>query len=132
MKMGILFLCMVFSGLHSIAQPQLHFDKNVYDLGQLPESGIVHREISFVNTGDAPLLIRRLWGSDGGMMFSHYRGKVYRPGDTGKITISYITKNRVGPVTRHMRITDNNDSVHVIKVTGRVVKGLPDPTIEVK
>lgn len=103
------------------AQPAIHFDSSIIDLGYLPPGERLSMEIPYANTGNEPLVIRRIWGSDGGMFFGWDKQEVL-PGKKGKIQVSCYTIARAGYTFRRtMQITTNAGEVKV-PVIARVLQ----------
>lgn|GEM_PF-4711139 len=104
-----------------VAQPAIHFDSTTIDLGDLPPGRQLRLEVPYTNTGDEPLVIHRIWGSDGGMVFGWNKLPVL-PGEQGKVDVSCYTIHRAGYTFRRtMQITTNAGVVH-IPVMARVLQ----------
>ncbi len=120
MRFTLLIIILV-SSYCAGGQPAIHFDSSTIDLGELQPGKELRLEISYTNTGNEPLVIRRIWGSDGGMLFGWSRLPVL-PGKTGKVQVSCHTVHRAGYTFRRtMQITTNAGVVNV-PVIARVLQ----------
>lgn len=102
------------------AQPQIHFDSSVIYLGMLPKGSQARRTITFTNVGDEPLVIYRLWGSDGGMVFG-FRRDTIEAGEQGEIQVNCITEKRAGYTFRPRLQVFSNAGEIVIPVVAKVM-----------
>lgn len=88
------------------SQAEMSFDTLEYDFGKITEnSGNLHKDIFFTNTGKDPLVIHRATTGDGGSMAVWPREPI-PPGARGKITFVYDTK-RIGPFQKTIWIQSN-------------------------
>lgn len=101
------------------AQPRIHFDSSVIDLGLLPHGERLNRTITYTNIGDEPLVIHRLWGADGGMVFG-FDSDTVQPGKQGQIQVSCITEHRAGYTFRRRLQVYSNAGEFFIPVVASV------------
>ncbi|MBP5716775.1 MAG: DUF1573 domain-containing protein [Bacteroidales bacterium] len=111
------------------AAAQLTFTKSSHDFGTIRESdGDVTAEFEFQNTGDAPLLILRA-ASSCGCTAPDYPRQPIRPGQGGKITVTYHAKGRPGPFQKSVTVYDNAQQRTQLTIMGNVVSTTtPDDT----
>ncbi len=116
---GILFMSAVGFG-HAQA-PNLHFDTDDHDFGVVPEEGgPISHPFTFVNTGDAPLLISEVKASCGCTTPSWSREPI-APGDTGVVVAQYNPQNRPGTFRKSINVTSNAEpSIRVLYIKGVV------------
>jgi len=78
------------------------------------------RQFEFTNTGDAPLIISRVYSSCGCTIPKKPEEPV-APGATGVIEVKYDTK-RVGPIRKTITVYSNADeATKAIKIKGTVL-----------
>ncbi|NQY05513.1 MAG: DUF1573 domain-containing protein [Flavobacteriaceae bacterium] len=117
------FLC-----LSAYAQDgaQIEFKETTIDYGNAvvgEDDGIRHFE--FKNTGNAPLLITKVYSTCGCTVPKKPEGPI-APGETGVIEVKYdVSKKRKGPIRK--TITVNSNAVNVeeglvsLKIKGKVI-----------
>ena len=72
------------------------------ELGNIPDTTPVTKEIKFTNNGTGPLEIRSTTGSCG-CTVPKLEKTTYQPGETGVVTVTYNPANRSGP--QHTTVT---------------------------
>ena len=92
------------------AGPQMEFENTVHDFGTIREEiGRAPAHFYFTNTGSAPVIILRV-GVGCGCTVAQYSREPILPGQTGRITVEYLTAGRPGafnrPVTVHTNVPD--------------------------
>ena len=115
----LLFLCS-FIG-HTQEKGKLYFSNKVIDFGELKEGAKAERSLSFKNTGGKPVKIKRI-SSTGHVKVEGYPQKAIKPGNSGKMRISYNT-DKIGPIRRTLTVYSNAQNSFVsIKIKGVVKK----------
>lgn len=110
----------------STAQPKklatVATDKAVYDFGKvLEKDGKTSRVITLTNKGSKPIAISDV-RTFCGCAVPTFTKQAIRPGQTGKITITYNPYNRVGNFTKDIYILLNDGKNYVeTKIRGEVV-----------
>lgn len=119
--MLILFIGFLGSTLNAQdAKPQIKFESEVIDYGEIAKGSNGVRQFKFTNTGDAPLVISRVYSSCG-CTIPKKPEKPVAPGATGVIEVKYDTK-RVGPIRKTITVYSNAaEATKAIKIKGTVL-----------
>ena len=109
LSFGILMLT-AFVGTSVNAQttaqgPEITFDKDVHDYGNIKQHASGTFEFKFTNTGNAPLIISNAKGSCG-CTVPDWPKQPIQPGQTAVIKVNYDTK-RVGPINKTVTVESN-------------------------
>jgi hypothetical protein len=98
------------------------FSEESHDFGQIKEeNGPVNVEFKFVNTGNAPLIIKNVKASCGCTTPSYSQEPV-QPGKSGYIKAQYDPFNRPGVFEKNLTIEANTDpSFTFLKIKGFVI-----------
>lgn len=95
---------------------------NTHNFGTVKEGQDAVYSFEFTNVGQQPILIQEATSTCGCTTPDWPKAPVL-PGKTGKITVKYQTKDRVGPIDRTVFIKSNASRTPVeLKITGTVVK----------
>lgn len=108
----------------AVAYPEITFpDGSALNLGKIRQGKKYTGEIRFVNTGTAPLVIKRVF-SDCGCTVADYPRTPVAPGDTAAIGITYNSSGRgIGIFTRVLRVESNTRTRrNAIYVNGTIKK----------
>ncbi len=123
MKNALLILFIGFLGATINAQDtkaQIKFESEVIDYGEIAKGSDGVRQFKFSNTGDAPLVISRVYSSCG-CTIPKKPEKPIAPGETGVIEVKYDTK-RVGPIRKTITVYSNaEEATKAIKIKGTVL-----------
>lgn len=106
-------------------QPNIMFDHETHDLGNVKFGGNGSGTFTFVNSGKTPLIITNITSSCGCLTASWPKEPI-APLARGEITFRYDTK-RPGPISKTLSVSSNagNKPVYVLRVKG-VVAAAPD------
>lgn len=104
-KTVILLFLIVFPSL-SFAQPEIKFDAETFDLGEVQEQSVSH-SFEFKNTGTQELIINNIAPSCGCTAILVSSTKI-KPGETGKIKASVNLRGMSGKNTKAIRISTND------------------------
>lgn len=74
---------------------ELHLLEQKVDLGEFDIDSIVRREVKFINTGNAPLIIKSAF-SNCGCTVADYPRQPIAPGDTASLTVTYKNNDKTG------------------------------------
>ena len=96
-----------------VSYARANFSKNVIDMGDIKEDAVVTKEFEFTNTGGSDLVILSAKGSCG-CTSPQYPLTPIRPGEKGKVSVTYTARNKVGPQKPEITVTTNG--------TPRIVK----------
>lgn len=112
--------------------PEISFEKDVHDFGNMKQNGDATYEFKFTNTGTEPLVISNAKGSCGCTVPSWPREPIL-PGKTAVVSVKYDSK-RVGPINKSVTITSNatNAAQKVIRIKGNIEAVPAAPTTPVK
>lgn len=106
-------------------QPNIMFDQEARDLGNVKYGGNGSGTFTFVNSGKTPLIITNITSSCVCLSASWPKEPI-APGARGEISFRYDTK-RPGPISKTLSVSSNagNKPVFVLRVKG-VVAAAPD------
>ncbi|HHN48455.1 MAG TPA: DUF1573 domain-containing protein [Bacteroidales bacterium] len=107
--------------------PQISFDKETHDYGEIFMHGDGNCVFTFTNTGNEPLLLTNVRAGCGCTVPQWPREPVL-PGDSAEIKVRYTTLNRPHSINRSIVVTSNaiNKPSLVIRLKGKVVEPPPD------
>ena len=116
----IIMLCL--QQVYAQTGPQITFESETIDYGEVAQNSDGSRVFKFTNTGDAPLVIKNAKSSCGCTVPKKPEGSI-APGKSGEIVVSYDTKNRVGQFRKTITLTTNIKSQPMValKIKGNVV-----------
>jgi hypothetical protein len=121
-KVGfILLFSLIMTGLAFAQKPAMEFQKTEHNFGTIKEEiGAVTTQLTFKNTGDAPIIIQRVSSSCGCTTPSYTRQPIL-PGKEGTISAQYSTVRRPGTFNKTIRVYTNiPDTVYVLTIKGNV------------
>lgn len=99
---------------------KIEFKTEVVDYGEIAKGSDGVRQFEFTNTGDAPLIISRVYSSCGCTIPKKPEDPI-APGASGVIEVKYDTK-RVGPIRKTITVYSNADeSTKAIKIKGTIL-----------
>ena len=126
----IIFTALVLTGSLSFGQdteadtdaPVMDFEFGTHDFGELNEGDDAEIDFTFTNTGNKNLILTNVKASCG-CTTPYWSKEPVAPGETGKITAKYSTKNRSGSFNKAITITSNaNPGTQRIFIKGNVKK----------
>jgi len=116
---------LLFVGLFAFAvhaqekTAKIEFKTETIDYGTIEKGADGIRVFEFTNTGDAPLIITRVYSSCGCTIPKKPDAPIL-PGKTGVIEVKYDTK-RVGPIRKTITVYSNADEpTKAIKIKGKI------------
>lgn len=99
--------------------PEISFDTEVIDYGNIEKGANGVREFKFTNSGKTPLIISNAKGSCGCTVPTWPKEPI-KPGEDGVIRVKYDT-NRPGPINKSVTITSNAKTpTKVLRIKGNV------------
>ncbi len=102
-----IFSCFLVISTVVLGQGTLEFNMTTHDFGQIKEvDGAAEYSFAFVNSGDQPLKISLVKASCG-CTTPYWSKEEILPGDTGRVSARYNTRNRPGVFSKSLRITSN-------------------------
>jgi hypothetical protein len=116
-----LFLAFIFYGFAQANGPKIEFESSVVDYGEIEKGTDGIRIFTFVNTGDMPLEIKKVYSSCGCTIPKKPEVPI-APGETGEIQVKYDT-NRVGPIRKTITVNSNALETPVVslKIKGTIL-----------
>lgn len=120
----ILLVFSLFLALNTQAQttgPAIKFTSQVVDYGEIERGSDGIRVFEFVNSGDQPLVISKVYSSCGCTIPKKPEAPI-APGEKGEIQVKYDT-NRVGPIRKTITVNSNAESTPIVslKIKGTVL-----------
>ncbi len=122
MKKLLIILCIGFlaTTIQAQDQAQIKFKTEVVDYGEIAKGSDGVRQFEFTNTGNAPLIISKVYSSCGCTIPKKPEGPI-APGENGIIEVKYDTK-RVGPIRKTITVYSNaTEATKAIKIKGTVL-----------
>lgn len=105
----------------TVSAQDFKFKKETIDFGKIAKGSNGTRVFEFTNTGDAPLIIKRVQSSCG-CAIPKKPEKPIMPNEVGSITVSYDT-NRVGGFSKAITVYSNAKSERkMLKIKGYVTQ----------
>ena len=101
------------SQVDTSAKAAIVFPENEYDFGTINEGEKVTHDFSFVNTGDANLIISNAKPSCG-CTVPEWPKEPIAPGDTGQIKVVFNSKGKAGKNNKTIRVLANTDPAETI------------------
>ncbi len=102
--------------------PSMKFREELYDFGEVKEGDVVEHVFSFVNEGEAPLIISDAKASCG-CTVPEWPKEPIPVGESGEIKVRFNSKNRTGIQNKPVTITANTWPVTTrVTIKGNVIK----------
>lgn len=122
MKRFLSFLSILGIFIAAWAGPKIEFDKKYHDFGTLKASkGPVNAVYTFTNTGDAPLVIVSVTNGGCGCTTPHFTLEPVKPGEKGKVVITFDPRNRRGEFKREVKVKTNAKGRTKLSFSGAIV-----------
>jgi len=117
----------------SISGPQISFDKDTHDYGEVFMHGDGNCVFTFTNTGNEPLLLTNVRAGCG-CTVPQWPREPLLPGESAEIKVRYTTLNRPHQINRSIVVTSNatNRPTQVLRLRGSVIEPPPEFTPEKK
>lgn len=98
-----------FSGatFASEASPKIVFKEEVHDFGTVKSGPELKHNFSFTNKGGGLLTIQQIQTSCG-CTVAKVEKKSYKPGESGKIHVTFSTQGRTGPQKKTITVESND------------------------
>lgn len=97
------------------------FDKVEHDFGVIKQGDIVEYSFKFKNTGDNDLLITDAKGSCG-CTVPDYPREAIKPGESGKIRVSFDSKKKSGQQLKSITISANTQKMkEILRIKSTIV-----------
>lgn len=102
------------------ADLSMKFVTEEHSFGNVPEGPAVTTDFEFKNIGKEPIVLSNVQASCG-CTTPHWTKEPVLPGKVGKISATYNTQGRPGPIMKTITVT-SNVGTKVLKLTGNVEK----------
>ena len=104
----------------NINTPVIKFEKTEHDFGKILQGEQVSYTFKFKNTGNAPLIITSIEKTCG-CTSPEYSNQPIKPGEDGKITITYDSKGHKGFQNKRLIVKANtNPSESILRIKAQV------------
>lgn len=101
----------------------MEFEEMAFDFGEVVDGELVNKVFKFTNTGDTELVLITVKGSCGCTVPEDWPKHPIAPGESGEISVTFNSANRVGNVKKSVRIEANTmPTVTTLSITGKVVE----------
>lgn len=102
--------------------PVIQFTDSVYNFGKITQGESVSYSFDFINKGGSSLIISDVRPSCGCTVPQSWPKHPVKPGDAGKIEITFNSEGRTGEVTRTIRITSNaKPNINILYIKGEII-----------
>jgi len=118
-----LFLAFSYNGVSQTVGPKIEFQSSVVDYGEIVKGSDGIRIFTFVNSGDMPLEITKVYSSCGCTIPKKPEAPI-APGESGEIQVRYDT-NRVGPIRKTITVNSNASETPIVSLK---IKGTVQPS----
>ena len=118
-----LFLAFSYNGFSQTVGPKIEFQSSVVDYGEIVKGSDGIRIFTFVNSGDMPLEITKVYSSCGCTIPKKPEAPI-APGESGEIQVRYDT-NRVGPIRKTITVNSNAVETPIVSLK---IKGTVQPS----
>jgi hypothetical protein len=100
--------------------PAIRFETTEYDFGKVLQGELVSHTFKFKNVGDAPLIISSIEKTCG-CTTPDFSSKPIKPGESGKITVTYDSKGHKGFQNKRLIVKANtNPSETILRIKAQV------------
>ncbi|PZO30970.1 MAG: hypothetical protein DCF13_01945 [Flavobacteriaceae bacterium] len=103
--------------------PVITFKETEFDFGDIEQGDKVEHTFEFTNTGEANLIIADAKASCGCTVPEYPKNEYIKPGDTGKIKVTFDSARKVGKTSKTITIicnTEKGTELLTIKTTIKV------------
>lgn len=103
-----------------VSTPEIKFEKTEHDFGKILQGEQVSYTFKFKNVGNAPLIITSIEKTCG-CTSPEYSSQPIKPGESGKITITYDSKGHKGFQNKRLIVKANtNPSETILRIKAQV------------
>ncbi len=104
------------------AKPEMKFDQEVYEFGDINQGDVVNHTFKFENSGKAPLLISNVSTTCGCTVPDWPRTPI-APGETGEIKVVFNSSGKLGTQNKVITIYANTEKgLAYVTLKGNVTK----------
>ena len=106
----------------SYDSPEIQFDFDTYDFGEVKDGELVEVDFNFTNTGKSDLIIFDASASCGCTVPEYPQNIKIEPGKKNKLKVRFDTSNKPGKQMKSVTLTTNtNTGKKIIRLTGFVL-----------
>ena len=106
----------------SYDSPEIQFDFDTYDFGEVKDGELVEVDFNFTNTGKSDLIIFDASASCGCTVPEYPQNIKIEPGKKNKLKVRFDTSNKPGKQMKSVTLTTNtNIGKKIIRLTGFVL-----------
>ncbi|MEN8223060.1 MAG: DUF1573 domain-containing protein [Acidobacteriota bacterium] len=106
MKSIFISLIIMVVAMAVYAGPEITFEKEKIDFGEITSGKVVDLEYTFENTGDDTLIIKNI-NTSCGCTYTRLEKKEYEPGEKGVIPVKFFSKGYRGKVIKSVTVVSN-------------------------
>lgn len=105
----VFVISLVISGSFAVLQntPRIEFESTDRDFGTVKQGDVLNHTFKFKNSGEAPLLIKRV-RTTCGCTAALISDKTIAPGEKGEVKIAFNTTGYVGEVRKYIYVESND------------------------
>ncbi len=108
--------------LQKFESPEITFDFDTYNYGEVIDGDVVEVDFNFTNTGNSDLIIFDASASCGCTVPEYPKNKNIKPGEGGNIKVMFDTSNKPGKQPKSVTLSTNTDSgKKIIRINGFVL-----------
>ena len=102
--------------------PEITFDCDTYDYGEVVDGEVVEVDFNFTNTGNSDLIIFNASASCGCTVPEYPQNKNIKPGESSSLKVRFDTSNKPGKQMKTVTLTTNTNSGRkLIRINGFVL-----------
>ena len=102
--------------------PEITFDFDTYDYGEVSDGEVVEVDFNFKNTGNSDLIIFDASASCGCTVPEYPQNKNIKPGESSSLKVRFDTSNKPGKQIKTVTLTTNTNSGRkLIRINGFVL-----------
>ena len=106
----------------SYDSPEIEFDFDTYDFGEVRDGEVVEVDFNFTNTGKSDLIIFDASASCGCTVPEYPQNVKIQPGQKEKLKVRFDTSNKPGKQMKSVTLTTNtNTAKKIIRLSGFVL-----------
>ena len=106
----------------SYDSPEIQFDFDTYDFGEVSDGEVVEVDFNFTNTGKSDLIIFDASASCGCTVPEYPQNVKIQPGQKEKLKVRFDTSNKPGKQMKSVTLTTNtNTAKKIIRLSGFVL-----------
>lgn len=101
--------------------PEITFEDENHDFGDITQGDVVEHVFKFENTGEQPLIISNVKTTCGCTVPSYPKGEAIAPGASGEITVKFNSRGKMGTQKKVIRIVSNIGEERSVRISSNVL-----------